>query len=91
MTIRSNKRELDFLLKLAVELADDFREAREKPKVKTITKRSLPKSATDANQHKRCQIGYCKENKTNKIYSKCKKNVCGKCTMDTLICKKCDE
>ncbi|GFV70220.1 uncharacterized protein TNCV_843391 [Trichonephila clavipes] len=69
----------------------DFQEAREPPKQRKNTKESLPKSTTDANQHKKCQIGYCKENKTNKICSKCKKYVCGKCTMDTLICKKCDE
>ncbi|GFQ69769.1 uncharacterized protein TNCT_113551 [Trichonephila clavata] len=46
----------DFLLKLAVELAADFREARGQPKEKTNSKRSLPKSTTDANQRKRCQI-----------------------------------
>lgn len=80
----------DFLLKLAVELGADFREAREQPKERTNTKGSLPKSITDAYQRKRCQIGYCKETKTNKICSKCEKYVCGKCTstLDTLICKK---
>ena len=81
----------NFLLKLAEELAADFREAHEQPKQEKNTKGSLPKSTTDAYKRMRCQIGYCKDNKTNKICSKCKKYVCGKCTMDTLICKKCDE
>ncbi|KAL2730680.1 piggyBac transposable element-derived protein 1-like [Vespula squamosa] len=26
-----------------------------------------------------CQIGYCNKNRSNNIYIKCKKNVCGKC------------
>uniref|UniRef100_A0A1A9UGH8 PiggyBac transposable element-derived protein domain-containing protein n=1 Tax=Glossina austeni TaxID=7395 RepID=A0A1A9UGH8_GLOAU len=68
----------DFLLKLAVEFAADFREARGQPKANTNMKRSLPKSTTDANERKRCQIGYCKDNKTNKICSKCEKYVCGR-------------
>lgn len=80
----------DFLLKLAVELADDFRVAREQPKEKANTKRSLPNPVTDSNKRRRCQIGYCKENKTNKICSNCKKFVCGKCATETLMCKKCD-
>ncbi|GFX72644.1 uncharacterized protein TNCV_4062401 [Trichonephila clavipes] len=66
-----------FLLKLAVELDADFREVREQPKQRKNTKGSLPKSTTDAYQHKRFQIGYCKENKTNRICSRCKKYVCG--------------
>ncbi|GFX29002.1 uncharacterized protein TNCV_3030451 [Trichonephila clavipes] len=40
----------DFLLKLAVELGADFREAREQPKQIKNTKGSLPKSTTDAYQ-----------------------------------------
>ncbi|GFY21814.1 uncharacterized protein TNCV_1169581 [Trichonephila clavipes] len=57
----------DFLLILAVELGANFREARDQPKERKNTKGSLPKSTTDAYQRKRCQIGYCKENKTNKF------------------------
>ncbi|GFT85574.1 uncharacterized protein TNCV_4253001 [Trichonephila clavipes] len=41
----------DFLLKLAVELGTDFREACEQPKQRKNMKRSLPKSTTDAYQH----------------------------------------
>ncbi|GFU06343.1 uncharacterized protein TNCV_4766221 [Trichonephila clavipes] len=41
----------DFLLKLAVELGADFREAREQPKQRKNTKGSLPKSSTDAYEH----------------------------------------
>lgn len=82
----------DFLLQLAVELAADFREARGQQKERTNTKGTLPKSTTNSYQRKTCQIGYCNENKTIKICSKCEKYVCGKCIMETpCICKKCDE
>ncbi|GFW04581.1 uncharacterized protein TNCV_2225991 [Trichonephila clavipes] len=47
----------DFLLKLAVELGTDFREARI-TKTKKNTKGSLPKSTTDAYQRKRCKTPY---------------------------------
>ncbi|GFX58041.1 hypothetical protein TNCV_4047991 [Trichonephila clavipes] len=40
----------DYLLKLAVELGADFREAREQSKQRKNTKGSLPKSTTDAYQ-----------------------------------------
>ncbi|GFW14138.1 hypothetical protein TNCV_3547271 [Trichonephila clavipes] len=40
----------DFLLKLAVELSADFREAHEQPKQRKNTKGSMPKSTTDAYQ-----------------------------------------
>jgi hypothetical protein len=80
----------DFLLQLAVELAADYREAREKQIIITNTEITSINSTTDSNKRKTCQIRYCKDNKTTKICSKCEKYVCGKCTLEPpCICKKC--
>ncbi|GFX90345.1 hypothetical protein TNCV_3849201 [Trichonephila clavipes] len=49
-TTGENNPRQDFLLKLAVELGTDFREAREQRKRRINTKGSLPKSTTDAHQ-----------------------------------------
>lgn len=45
----------------------EFREDREQSKERTNMKELWPKSTTDAYQCERCQIGYCKENKTNRL------------------------
>lgn len=77
----------EFLFQLAEELAIEYQQE--------LGKKNQPihiaSTSTGSRERKTCQIKYCKDNKTNKICLKCKKYVCGKCTVEKLICKKCDE
>lgn len=77
----------EFLFQLAEELAIEYQQE--------LGKKNQPihiaSTSTGSRERKTCQIKYCKYNKTNKICLKCKKYACGKCTVEKLICKKCDE
>lgn len=77
----------EFLFQLAEELAIEYQQE--------LGKKNQPipiaSTSTGSRERKTCQIRYCKDNKTNKICLKCKKYVCGKCTVEKPICKKCDE
>ncbi|CAK9803942.1 PiggyBac transposable element-derived protein 4 [Anthophora quadrimaculata] len=77
----------EFLFQLAEELAIEYQQE--------LSKENQPipiaSTSTGSRERKTCQIRYCKDNKTNKICLKCKKYVCGKCTVEKPICKKCDE
>lgn len=75
-----------FLFQLAEELAEDFQH--ELQKEKEIIQQTSTNSSS--NSRKRCEIGFCKENKTTKICFKCNKYVCGKCAFENpIICKIC--
>ena len=77
-----------FLLQLAIELAADYQEAREEQIRITNTKRISTLILRQILINIK-QIKYYKDNKI-KICSKCKKYVCGKCTLEPpCICKKC--
>ena len=74
------------MFQLGEELATEYQKEQRlgKGPAKTIT--------TDSCDQKKCEIIFCKGNKTNKICLKCEKHVCGKCTAkNVIICKKCGE
>ncbi|XP_050449917.1 uncharacterized protein LOC126850703 [Cataglyphis hispanica] len=77
----------NILFQLAEELAIEYQQELGKEN------QPIPIASTNtgSRERKTCQIRYCKDNKTNKICLKCKKYVCGKCTVEKPICKKCDE
>ena len=87
---RSTTTRRDFLLKLASELSDRY-----------VTARSRQGVSDDDDEYmepvmkrRKCQVSYCKGNKTKASCVKCKKAVCGLCTariMTRNICVKCDQ
>ena len=79
----------DFLFKLATELREDYFAKRSNSKT-TITRPhsistlTAPKKAK-AEKRKQCQIATnCPQNKTSKLFFKCNKTVCGRCTATEL-------
>lgn len=79
----------EFLFQLGEELATEYQKELQLGKEDQAT--PVTNISTGSRERKTCQIRYCKDNKTNKICLKCKKYVCGKCTIEKPICTKCGE
>ena len=69
----------DFLLQLASELKDTFKNDSEFNEEASQLHNSLNFKSIDSKTRRQCQIKRCNGNKTIQICQKCKKNVCGKC------------
>lgn len=81
----------DFLLKLATELSDPYVASRVRHQA-TDDDDADEEYIEPAMKRRKCQISYCKGNKTKDSYVKCKKAVCGSCTALVItrnICVKC--
>ena len=88
---RSTITRREFLLKLASELSDRY--------VTACNRQGVSDDDDDEDdeeymKRRKCQVSYCKGNKTKASCVKCKKAVCGLCTariMTRNICVKCDQ
>ena len=80
----------DFLLQLATELSDTYAAARRREQVQHDDDEEYVEPAM---KRRKCQVSFCKGNKTNNTCVKCKKAVCGVCTarvMTRNVCMKCE-
>ena len=76
----------DFLFKLATELREDYIVEDQAETLLLLDPPTTPPKNTKAEKRKQCQIAAnCTQNKTSKLCFKCKKTVCGKCTVTELF------